>query len=89
MAYLCFVYSSGFFIFGFKKNELHTDKNYEFFAHKAKTQTENVARKNRDQNIKALCHEFKDYLEKYCKQYPYQWYNFFDFWEFPDAPNQE
>lgn len=31
--------------------------------------------------ISALCSEYVRSLEKYCIKYPYQWYNFYDFWQ--------
>lgn len=38
------------------------------------------SREEREDNIKALCAEFSGKLEKYTKMYPYQWYNFHNFW---------
>ena len=36
---------------------------------------------NRDEKIEKLCGEYVKTLEKFCIKYPYQWYNFFDFWD--------
>lgn len=38
-------------------------------------------RSERENNIVLCCGEFIGKLEKFCILYPYQWYNFFDFWE--------
>lgn len=37
-------------------------------------------RSEREHNIILCCGEFVGKLEKFCILYPYQWYNFFDFW---------
>lgn len=36
---------------------------------------------NRDQEMTRCAARFARALEKYVKEYPYQWYNFFDIWE--------
>lgn len=40
----------------------------------------NCSRSEKENNIKALCAEFANKLEKYAIMYPYQWYNFYNFW---------
>ena len=40
----------------------------------------NCPRSEREERIIQCCGEFVARLEKYCILYPYQWYNFFDFW---------
>ena len=37
-------------------------------------------RSEREKNITLCCGEFVSRLEKFCILYPYQWYNFFNFW---------
>ena len=40
----------------------------------------NCARNERESRINDLCLEYISKLEKYVKMYPYQWYNFHNFW---------
>jgi predicted LPLAT superfamily acyltransferase len=35
----------------------------------------------REQQLQYCAQKYASYLERYCLEYPYQWYNFFDFWE--------
>ncbi len=39
------------------------------------------ARKTRQAEISELVCQYAQRLEHYCLQYPYQWFNFFDFWQ--------
>ena len=34
----------------------------------------------REETIRALVASYADMLERYCDMAPYQWFNFFDFW---------
>ena len=43
--------------------------------------TVKVARKDRNAYFIKLTERFSLQLEKYVKMAPYQWYNFFDFWQ--------
>ena len=54
-------------------------KKYQVFVEKSSVQLD-VPRSKRDAAIESLCEEFVSKLEKYCKLYPYQWYNFYNFW---------
>ncbi len=38
-------------------------------------------RKDRQEKIQAYAQQFVSSLEKHCLQAPYQWFNFYDFWE--------
>lgn len=38
-------------------------------------------RKTRDKELTLLVNKYSETLEKYCAQYPMQWFNFFDFWQ--------
>jgi predicted LPLAT superfamily acyltransferase len=38
-------------------------------------------RKTREQELTTLVTNYAKHLEKYCAQYPLQWFNFFDFWQ--------
>lgn len=72
-----------YFIFGFKKNNLFFARKFEIHIQKAKSEISSL-RKNRAELIQKLCAEYAHTLEEFCKKYPYQWYNFFDFWNFPE-----
>jgi predicted LPLAT superfamily acyltransferase len=39
-----------------------------------------VAREEREQAIRAAVARYAGRLQSYCRQYPYNWFNFFDFW---------
>lgn len=40
-----------------------------------------INRKSRDEDLKRCVQSYADYLEKLCLEYPYQWFNFFDYFE--------
>lgn len=40
----------------------------------------NCPKKEREQRIDLLCEKYVKNLERHCVLYPYQWYNFFNFW---------
>ena len=42
-----------------------------------------VSRKNREQELQVWVQRYADRLEHYCRMAPYNWFNFYDFWE-PD-----
>lgn len=44
-----------------------------------------VKRKERQEHFKQLAEKYADRLTHYCLQEPYQWYNFFDFWQGNEA----
>lgn len=39
-----------------------------------------LERGQREESIKRCAQQYAQYLEGYCRRYPYQWFNFFDFW---------
>jgi predicted LPLAT superfamily acyltransferase len=39
-----------------------------------------VPRGQRDKKCHELAQAYADYLEKMCRRYPYNWFNFYDFW---------
>ncbi len=42
-----------------------------------------LPRKDREKHLRALVQRFAHRLEDYCRQAPYNWFNFYDFWEGP------
>ncbi|MCR4631703.1 MAG: hypothetical protein K5786_08725 [Treponema sp.] len=55
--------------------------NPKYNVHIEKSQVDfNCPRSEREKQIENCCGEFVSKLEKFCMMYPYQWYNFFNFW---------
>lgn len=72
--------SPTFFVFGLREKTFSWGRaGYNMFVIKART-TLKTPKSKRDETIGALCDEFVTLLEKYCRQFPYQWYNFYNFW---------
>lgn len=46
-----------------------------------------MARKDREAGLAALASTYARRLEHFCLQAPLQWFNFYDFWQPPEAPN--
>jgi predicted LPLAT superfamily acyltransferase len=65
---------------GIRCKNFSLNTKYEFNIRKASTQFVG-SRKERMQKIQPLMEEFIAFVEECCKAHPYQWYNFFDFWE--------
>ena len=45
-----------------------------------------VPRRERDKIVRELVDRYADYLERTCLRVPYQWFNFFEYWEEDAAP---
>ncbi len=64
-----------YFLFCLKENN-----NYRIiFEHVADSLK--FSRKNRQASLTAVVNKYAQRLEHYCLAYPYQWFNFFDFWQ--------
>jgi predicted LPLAT superfamily acyltransferase len=48
-------------------------------------ETVKLPRKDREPALAALASDYARRLEFYCLSAPYQWFNFYDFWDSPDA----
>lgn len=68
-----------YYLFGVRSINSIFNRKFKLFIEKSKINFEQN-RKERENAIKLCCKEFVEKLEKYCKKFPYQWYNFFDFW---------
>ncbi len=75
-----------YYVFGMRTRSATLKSVYNLYVEKSAVSFENVQRAEREKRIDELCQEFVLKLEKYCKMYPYQWYNFFNFWD--DSVNQ-
>lgn len=70
-----------YFVFNFRQNLSVARAKNIVYMKKAKTEFEDgETRQEREELIRSITKEFVGQLENYCVQYPYQWYNFFDFW---------
>jgi predicted LPLAT superfamily acyltransferase len=73
-----------YFVFALRQKDITLFPKYNMHVHKSLISFD-CSRKERDERIADLAHNFSKCLEGYCKQYPYQWYNFYDFWSKPEA----
>ena len=69
-----------YFVFAMRQGTVSVQANYNMHIHRSSVAFA-CGRSERQLRIKVLAEEFVRYLEKYCKKYPYQWYNFYEFWE--------
>lgn len=68
-----------YYMFGMREKISIFKPNYKFHIEKSKIDF-NCGRAKREEMIKECCKEFAEKLEKYAAMYPFQWYNFFNFW---------
>jgi predicted LPLAT superfamily acyltransferase len=68
-----------YFLFCLKK-----DGKYEVYLEKLADPLE-LPRATRQEDIEQAVKKFASLLEEHCLAFPYQWYNFFDFWQKPHA----
>ncbi|WP_197018246.1 hypothetical protein [Treponema sp. C6A8] len=68
-----------FFIFSMRKQQEGFDPTYVVNLIKSKI-TFDCSRKEREEKIRELANDYIKIMEVFCLMYPYQWYNFFDFW---------
>ena len=73
-----------YFVWGFRRGNIVLRRDCEMFVVKAQAKL-GGGRKGREERMNALCAEFVQKLEFFVQKYPYQWYNFFDFWMFPNG----
>jgi predicted LPLAT superfamily acyltransferase len=69
-----------YFIFGLRTKDIQLISKYNMYVIKSKINFDGSRAENK-LKAKALAADFVGILENYCKQHPYQWYNFYDFWE--------
>jgi predicted LPLAT superfamily acyltransferase len=66
-------------MFGYRHPNLDPSKVY--FEVVPFTDQLTFSRTNREAQLQAYAQEFANCLQKHCNQAPYQWFNFYDFWE--------
>ena len=69
-----------YFIFVVRKNDFNIRMAYEMHVVRAKTSLD-CPRKERPERLKMLLREYAEILERLCVAHPYQWFNFYNFWE--------
>ena len=65
---------------------LKKEGKYDVYLEKLADPLE-LPRTTRRQDLERVVRVFADRLEKQCLAFPYQWYNFFDFWQKPTNNN--
>ena len=68
-----------YFVFGLRRKALSLQPQYNMHVHKSSLDFD-CPRKERLERSKELARSFAEFLESYCKEDPFQWYNFYDFW---------
>ena len=76
----CILNAPVYFVFGIRKHDFNIRSPYEMHVVRAKTSLD-CSRKERPERLKILLREYTEILEQLCKAHPYQWYNFYNFWE--------
>jgi predicted LPLAT superfamily acyltransferase len=69
-----------YFVFALRRKDLSLRPEYDMHVHKSPL-TFDCARKERFRRSSLLIDSFASFLENYCIKHPFQWYNFFDFWQ--------
>ena len=68
-----------YFVFAFRRGDLSVRPEYDMHVHRSRLSLD-CSRKERFNQSSLLARSFAALLESYCKQNPFQWYNFYDFW---------
>ncbi|MCL2066637.1 MAG: hypothetical protein FWG99_04150 [Treponema sp.] len=67
-------------VFAIRQKDISLSSNYDMHIHKSPVDFD-CPRNEREARIRELAIWYAALLERYCKEHPYQWYNFFDFWD--------
>lgn len=70
-----------FYIYGLREKTFMFHSRNVLYVKQSKINLESSTRKDREKIIESLCREYAENLESFCKIAPFQWYNFFDFWQ--------
>jgi predicted LPLAT superfamily acyltransferase len=68
-----------YFVFALRRKDISLFPSYVIHIHKSGVSFD-CPRREREERIRELARGFVFRLEQYCKEHPYQWYNFYDFW---------
>jgi len=69
-----------YFIFALDRKVLSLKSEYDMHVHKSPLSFD-CTKKEKLRRSSLLADSFAAFLESYCKKQPFQWYNFFDFWQ--------
>jgi predicted LPLAT superfamily acyltransferase len=69
-----------YFVFALRRGHLSLKSEYDMHVHKYGRSCEG-GRKERLRDSFDMARSFAALLERYCKEEPFQWYNFYDFWQ--------
>jgi predicted LPLAT superfamily acyltransferase len=69
-----------YFIFALRRGHLSLKSEYDMHVHKYSLSLEG-GRKERFRAASDMAYSFAALLEGYCKEEPFQWYNFYNFWQ--------
>jgi predicted LPLAT superfamily acyltransferase len=69
-----------YFLFAIRRGDLSLKSHYDIFVHKSGLELD-CPRKERQSRAIELAKSLATHMENYCKKYPFQWYNFFNFWQ--------
>lgn len=69
-----------YYVFGLRTKNASLSPKYNIFVEKSEVDF-NCPREKREKKLDEICGEFVGKLEKYCVKFPYQWYNFYNFWK--------
>lgn len=73
-----------YFMTGVRSHDITLKSDHDIYIQKNHIDFD-CPRKERKARIQQMVNEYAAMLEKLCITYPYQWYNFFDFWAKPGA----
>ncbi|MCK9182234.1 MAG: lipid A biosynthesis acyltransferase [Fibrobacteraceae bacterium] len=68
-----------YYVFGLRKRDLRLHSKCEMCVEKASVEISGP-RKEREARLQKLISEYAEVLGKHCAEHPYQWYNFYEFW---------
>jgi predicted LPLAT superfamily acyltransferase len=75
-------------LFGLRRKALSLRHQYDIHVHKSPLSFD-CSRKERLERCSLLVESFSELMAQYCKEQPFQWYNFFDFWQEGKVKNEK
>lgn len=69
-----------YFVNGLRHKDLTLNPQYDMFVKKSEIDFD-CGRKEREERIRATAEKYAENLAELAKKHPFQWYNFFDFWD--------
>lgn len=69
-----------YYVFAARQKALSVGAEYNMHIHRSGI-VFSGSRAEKKTQVRSMAAEFVGLLEKYCNKYPYQWYNFYEYWE--------